>query len=161
MINGIRLLLLQFLAREIGKARLLIVATYRDVELRRQHPLSETLGELSRLGSTRVVLRGLEVGDVGNFIARSANIDPPTALVDAVYRETPRIVDEWRGMGASIVNMEVAAFYAAAKACGIRALWLGHVSDILIGDWEDWYVDRRDMTAGTIDNCLAVLCDMD
>ena len=83
------------------------------------------------------------------------------ATVDAVYRETPRIVDEWRGMGARIVNMEAAPFYAAAKACGIRALWLGHVSDVLIGDWEDWYVDRRDMTAGTIDNCLAVLCDMD
>ena len=37
------LLLLQFLAREMGESRLLVVGTYRDVELSRQHPLSETL----------------------------------------------------------------------------------------------------------------------
>ena len=42
------LLLLEFLALELGRSRLLVVGTYRDVELSRQHPLSETLGELTR-----------------------------------------------------------------------------------------------------------------
>lgn len=79
------------------------------------------------------------------------------ATVDAVYRETPMVLNKWKAHGARVVNMEVAPFYAAAKTCGIRALWLGHVSDVLVGDWEDWYVERRDMNAGTIENCLAVI----
>ncbi len=42
------LALLQFVARELGGARLLIIGTYRDMELSRQHPLAEALGELTR-----------------------------------------------------------------------------------------------------------------
>ncbi len=83
------LLLLEFLARELGPARLLVIATYRDVELRRQHPLSETLAELTRLHlDERVLLRGLTEADVARFIEQSANIDPPEGLVAAIHRET-------------------------------------------------------------------------
>ncbi len=42
------LLLLEFLGQELGDSRLLIIGTYRDVDLTRRHPLSETLGELTR-----------------------------------------------------------------------------------------------------------------
>src|SRR2546423_1535929 len=42
------LLFLEFVAREIADTRLLVVGTYRDVELARQHPLFHTLGELTR-----------------------------------------------------------------------------------------------------------------
>ena len=42
------LLLLEFLAREIGSSRLLLVCSYRDVEVSRRHPLSQTLGALVR-----------------------------------------------------------------------------------------------------------------
>jgi predicted ATPase len=42
------LLLLQFLARQLAGSRLLLVGCYRDVELSRQHPLSEALAQLSR-----------------------------------------------------------------------------------------------------------------
>src|SRR5207245_79108 len=42
------LLLLQFLTREIQDARVLIIGTYRDVELGRRHPLSEVLADLAR-----------------------------------------------------------------------------------------------------------------
>ena len=38
------LMLLQFVARELTGARLLLVGTYRDVDLSRQHPLAETPG---------------------------------------------------------------------------------------------------------------------
>jgi hypothetical protein len=83
------LLLLQFLARELRGARLLVLSTYRDVELRRQHPLSQTLGELARQQlSQRILLRGLTERDVARFIEITAAISPPQALVDAVYRET-------------------------------------------------------------------------
>ncbi len=57
------LLLLQFLVQEMAVSRLLVVGTYRDVELSRQHPLSETLAQLSRStggGFQRVLLRGLD-----------------------------------------------------------------------------------------------------
>ncbi len=81
------------------------------------------------------------------------------ATVDAVYRETPALLDGWKNVGAQVINMEAAPFYAAANACGIRAVWLGHVSDLLIGEWKDWYVDRQEMNDGTIENCLAVIRD--
>ncbi|MGI8554161.1 MAG: hypothetical protein ACR2PL_25745 [Dehalococcoidia bacterium] len=42
------LLLLQFLTRELGGSRLLILGTYRDVELDRGHPLAEALSSLRR-----------------------------------------------------------------------------------------------------------------
>jgi len=83
------LLLLHFLAREIERARLLVVGTYRDVGLRRQHPLTQTLGELTREQLThRILLRGLAERDVKRFIEITAGIDPPAALVAAVYKET-------------------------------------------------------------------------
>jgi hypothetical protein len=83
------LLLLQFLARELAGARLLVVGAYRDVELQRKHPLSETLAELAHAGqSDRILLRGLTRAEVGRFIERSAGVEPPGGLVDAVFRET-------------------------------------------------------------------------
>ena len=83
------LLLLQFLAREMRGARLLVIGTYRDIDLRRQHPLSQTLGELSREQlSQRIVLRGLTQHDVARFIEVTAGLEPPEALVAAVYKET-------------------------------------------------------------------------
>jgi len=83
------LLLLQFMARELRGSRLLVLGTYRDVELRRQHPLSQTLAELTREGlSQRILLRGLTEHDVERFIEITAGVKPPEALVEAVYRET-------------------------------------------------------------------------
>ena len=56
------LLLLEFVAREVSAARLLLVGTYRDMELNRRHPLAQTLGELTRERLfERVLLRGLSV----------------------------------------------------------------------------------------------------
>lgn len=62
------------------------------------------------------------------------------ATVDALFRETPADVRRWLGIGARAVNMETAPLYAAAAACGVRSLWLGHVSDSLLDDgaWESW-----------------------
>jgi len=83
------LLLLQFMARELRGSRLLVLGTYRDVELRRAHPLSQTLAELTREGlSQRILLRGLTEHDVKRFIEITAGIQPPESLVQAVYRET-------------------------------------------------------------------------
>src|SRR5206468_10845537 len=47
------LLLLQFLAREMERVRLVVVGTYRDLGLGREHPLFQALGELGRQAVTR------------------------------------------------------------------------------------------------------------
>ena len=83
------LLLLQFLARELKDSCILVIGTYRDMELGRQHPLSQTLGELSRQGlSGRIILRGLTEPDVARFIEMTTGIQPPEKLVKAVYLQT-------------------------------------------------------------------------
>src|SRR5439155_23749714 len=52
--------LLTHLARNLQGARLLLVGTYRDIEVDRTHPLSSALAELRRASTfDRVLLRGL------------------------------------------------------------------------------------------------------
>ena len=88
------LLLLQFLARELApvhSGRLLVVGCYRDMELSRQHPLSETLAQLSRSASggfQRVFLRGLNYEETSRLIKASAGIEPTTGLVEEIYSHT-------------------------------------------------------------------------
>jgi DNA-binding NarL/FixJ family response regulator len=83
------LLLLEFLALELGRSRLLVLGTYRDVELSRQHPLSETLGELTRERPLqRLLLHGLSREDVTRFMAVTTGITPLPALVAAVHAHT-------------------------------------------------------------------------
>lgn len=63
------------------------------------------------------------------------------AAVDALYRETPSDVQRWVGLGAQAINMETTPLYAAACMCGVRAVWLGHISDTLsltTQTWDSW-----------------------
>lgn len=81
--------LLHFLAREVREARLLVVGTYRDVELRRDHPLQATLAELNREQlHRRINLRGLTEEDVARYIRMTAGVEPRPALVAKIYEET-------------------------------------------------------------------------
>src|SRR5215469_8327466 len=69
------LLLLQHLARRFKGSRLLVVGTYRDVELDRGHPLSGVLAELRRERLyDRMLLRGLAEPEVKE-------------LVEAIYQQ--------------------------------------------------------------------------
>jgi class 3 adenylate cyclase/tetratricopeptide (TPR) repeat protein len=83
------LLFLQFLARELEGARILVLGTYRDVELSRHHPLSQALAELARESlMERILLRGLTEADVARFIEMTASVEAPPRLVQAVHQET-------------------------------------------------------------------------
>ena len=83
------LLLLQHLAEELGRTRILVVGTYRDTELARTHPLSASLAELNRgEGFLRVPLRGLERDEVESYIRAAANLEPARELVDRIHEET-------------------------------------------------------------------------
>jgi tetratricopeptide (TPR) repeat protein len=83
------LLLLQFLADQIGDARLLALATYRDVEITPEHPLTSAVADLSREPTTRRIhLLGLTKDDVIRFVAAVAGTPAPPQLVTALHRET-------------------------------------------------------------------------
>ena len=83
------LLLLEFLGQELGDASLLVVGTYRDVDLSRRHPLAETLGELTRQEHFhRAALRGLSRDDVGRFIQATSGIEPEEHLVKTLHSHT-------------------------------------------------------------------------
>jgi tetratricopeptide (TPR) repeat protein len=83
------LLLLRFLTDQIVDAPLLILATYRDVELTPEHPLTATVGELTRHPSVqRIQLRGLVEVDVARFVAAVTGVAPPPPLASALHRET-------------------------------------------------------------------------
>jgi DNA-binding SARP family transcriptional activator len=81
--------LLEFVSRELGEAAILLLGTYRDVELSRRHPLSQTIGELARESVfERLLLRGLSPVDVAGFIEASCSFAPDPALVRAVHAQT-------------------------------------------------------------------------
>lgn len=76
------------------------------------------------------------------------------ATADAIYRETPEAVENWRKNGAQIVNMETSAFYAAAAACGVKCLWMGHITDCIGKTWDDWFSDLERAEDASIRLCL-------
>ena len=83
------LLLLEFVAREMADCQLLMVGTYRDVELSRSHPLSETLGGLARERLfQRIPLRGLDPRDLELLIEATADIALSASFAEAVYSHT-------------------------------------------------------------------------
>jgi class 3 adenylate cyclase/tetratricopeptide (TPR) repeat protein len=83
------LLLLRFAARELASSGLLVLGTYRDVELGRHHPLARVLGEISGIeGSGRIPLRGLGVGAVERYIEMTSGAPAPAGLAEAVQEQT-------------------------------------------------------------------------
>lgn len=83
------LLLLQYLIRHLDRDRVMIVGTYRDVELDRTHPLADTIASLRRERMyERVLLRGLSLDDVGDLLVAASNQEPPREFVEVIHRET-------------------------------------------------------------------------
>lgn len=81
--------LLEFVARKVSSSPMLLVGSYRDMELSRRHPLSETLATLARArGFQRIPLRGLGSEDVGRLVEAVGGIRPPPALIDEIHDRT-------------------------------------------------------------------------
>ena len=80
---------LTYLSRTLGDFRMLVVGTYRDVEVDRAHPLSGTLADLRRASSFgRIALRGLDPDDVQRMMSGVAGQDVAWGLAEAVHRQT-------------------------------------------------------------------------
>lgn len=83
------LLLLQFVAQEIGAARVLLLVTCREVEAERQPPLTQTLSVLARTpGGPMLHLHELSEKDVTRFIELTSGQTPTPEVAAAVFRET-------------------------------------------------------------------------
>jgi class 3 adenylate cyclase/tetratricopeptide (TPR) repeat protein len=92
------LLLLQHIAQRLGQMAVLVLGTYRDVELDVARPLASTLGELTRERLAHsLALKRLPQADVGVMLHALSGQELPPALLQAVYGETegnPFFVEE-------------------------------------------------------------------
>ena len=86
------LLLLRHLARNLHDGRVLILATYRDTDIDRSHPLGEVLGDLRREETVgRLSLTGLDPTEVIEMMGRIAGHDLDEAgleLAAVLHEET-------------------------------------------------------------------------
>ena len=116
---------------ELSKGTQIVAAagTVTDGTSRAYTDLAEVTGDASLSSLLAGIGRDLDV----------PVIPVKVATVDALYRETEDDVRRWREGGAVAINMETAPLYAASAVCGMKSLWLGHVSDSLATpQWDSW-----------------------
>ena len=83
------LLLLRFLARQLGSTRMLLLGAYRDVDPLPRQPLTEMLAEVAREpGTRRLPLGRLSEGDVAEYVDLTAPGIASAHLVAALSEET-------------------------------------------------------------------------
>jgi uridine phosphorylase len=75
----------------------------------------------------------LEIASAGGALPLVGTVH----TTDALFQERPSRVQRWREAGASFVNLETAPFYAVAAYRGIRAIYLGLVTDY-VGRPQRW-----------------------
>lgn len=81
--------LLRFLAAQIADAPLFLLATYRDVDVRRGHPLADLLGALARDPRTeRVALAGFEANEIEAFLRAEAGAAPDRRIAERLQEMT-------------------------------------------------------------------------
>lgn len=83
------LLLLRFVARELGAHRVLVVCAFRDVDPTLGGALSATLAELVREPhAMQVTLGGLDEPDVATYVGLTTGGEPAPGLAAAIHAET-------------------------------------------------------------------------
>ena len=83
------LLLLEFTAQELQTIPLLLIGIYRDVEVSRQHPLSQTLGSLIKASRfTRLELQGLSQSEVSQLLEVTPGWNPSPRTIAAIHQRT-------------------------------------------------------------------------
>ena len=83
------LLLLEHFAQHAPHMRMLMLGTYRDVDLDVGRPFAKSLERMTRQRiADRITLRRMPEDDVVELLASLGAPNPPPALVDAIYHET-------------------------------------------------------------------------
>jgi tetratricopeptide (TPR) repeat protein len=112
------LLLLRFLAHELRTTRVLVLATFRDVEARLSPEVGEALGRLTREGTTLALSR-LAAPDAERFLRERTGVDDP-ALHEHLFRRTqgnPLFLEE---MARLVGSDGEAALSGAVLPHGVR-----------------------------------------
>ncbi len=81
------LLMLQFVARELRDAHVVIVATFREAEVERSKTLGPLIARIAREG-TLLPLRGLVEPDIAEFVSTRCAIAPAPGLITMLHRAT-------------------------------------------------------------------------
>ena len=104
------LLLLEFLAPRVRSAALVLLATYRDLDVIPDHPLYAALAAVSRHAhAERLVLRGLDSAALASFVAATAGVPPSPAVIETMLHDTggnPFFVGEVVRLLASEAQLE-------------------------------------------------------
>jgi class 3 adenylate cyclase/tetratricopeptide (TPR) repeat protein len=90
------LVLLRFLARDLKQTRILLVATYREVEVRQSSRQSPLISEIGREGVT-IPLRGLSLPEVADLVRRTAAFPVADDMISLLHQTTegnPFFLDE-------------------------------------------------------------------
>jgi hypothetical protein len=83
------ILLLGFLASQLGDMQLVAIATYRDIEVAPDHPLAAALHEMAREPTTLLLgLTGLGQADVGRLVEMSAGRNASSQISAGLWRGT-------------------------------------------------------------------------
>ena len=109
---------LSFVGRELRGSPIMLMAAYRDVEVRRGHPLAKTLGELAREQlAERITLTGLSADSVARLLESTAGLDPSAVAIELHERThgNPLFVGEFGRLAAA-----AGAFDAGRLPEGIR-----------------------------------------
>ena len=81
--------MLESVARRADRSALLVVGTYRDVDLGAGHPMLRAIEKLARLpATTRLALKRLNDREVGEILRNLAGQEAPEGLVNLVHSET-------------------------------------------------------------------------
>jgi uridine phosphorylase len=89
--------------------------------------------------------------DLAQKLWAGEGVEPLQAVVwttDALYQERPSKIRLWREAGADLVCLEATPFHAVAAALGIRAVYLGLVTDHLSKEqgWQPDFWSRENTT---------------
>ena len=111
------LLLLQFLARELGLTRVLVVGAYRDVDPVPSASLAAALAAIAREPTTRrLALHGLSATELAEYVERTAGDAASADLVASLHEET----DGNPLFAGEIVRLLVAEGVQPGSSNGVR-----------------------------------------
>jgi DNA-binding CsgD family transcriptional regulator/tetratricopeptide (TPR) repeat protein len=83
------LLLWEFISKEISTSKVMLLGTYRGIEVGRRHPLSQTLGTLIREPNfRRIALGGLSRQDAGRFVELSGGVTLTASNLELIHNRT-------------------------------------------------------------------------